>query len=138
FAKQFENYEARPQQMEMMRAVVKAFNENGVAFVEAATGVGKSLAYLIPSMMWAIQNGERVVISTNTINLQEQLADKDVPSVIKILGQEARAAVMKGKGRYLCPLRLKRPAHRRAKDAGRGAGAEQNSDLAAQHADRRR
>ena len=107
FAQQFENYEPRPQQMEMMRAVVKAFNENGVAFIEAATGVGKSLAYLIPSMMWAIQNGERVVISTNTINLQEQLADKDVPSVIKILGQEARAAVMKGKGRYLCPLRLK-------------------------------
>ena len=107
FAQQFENYEARSQQIEMMRAVVKAFNENGVAFIEAATGVGKSLAYLIPSMMWAIQNGERVVISTNTINLQEQLADKDVPSVIKILGQDARAAVMKGKGRYLCPLRLK-------------------------------
>ena len=107
FAKKFENYEARPQQMDMMREVVKAFNEDGVAFIEAGTGTGKSLAYLIPSMMWAIQNGERVVISTNTINLQEQLAEKDVPTVIEMLGGAGRAAVMKGKGRYLCQLRLK-------------------------------
>ena len=107
FARQFENYEARPQQLDMMRKVVEAFNNDGVAFIEAGTGTGKSLAYLIPSMMWAIQNGERVVISTNTINLQEQLAEKDVPAVIEMLGGEGRAAVMKGKGRYLCQLRLK-------------------------------
>jgi len=75
-------------------------------FVANGIVVHNSLAYLIPSMMWALQNSERVVISTNTINLQEQLADKDVPSIIDILGQEARAAVMKGKGRYLCPNRF--------------------------------
>jgi DNA polymerase-3 subunit epsilon/ATP-dependent DNA helicase DinG len=111
FAKQFENYEARPQQIQMLRKVTETFNEGGVVFIEAGTGTGKSLAYLIPAMMWAIQNGERVVISTNTINLQEQLADKDVPAVIDILAASGagagRAAVMKGKGRYLCQLRLK-------------------------------
>jgi DNA polymerase-3 subunit epsilon/ATP-dependent DNA helicase DinG len=106
FASKFPSYEARPQQMDMLGEVVKTFNEGGVAFVEAGTGTGKSLAYLIPAMQWAIQNGERVVVSTNTINLQEQLADKDVPSVIGILNTEARAAVMKGKGRYLCQNRF--------------------------------
>ncbi len=106
FSKKFPGYEARPQQVDMLRQVVKTFNDGGAAFIEAGTGTGKSLAYLIPSMMWAIQNGERVVISTNTINLQEQLADKDVPAIIDILNQEARAAVMKGKGRYLCPNRF--------------------------------
>ncbi|GIV83947.1 MAG: DNA polymerase III subunit epsilon [Candidatus Roseilinea sp.] len=106
FAAQFPGYEMRPQQMEMSRKVAQTFNEGGVALIEAGTGTGKSLAYLIPAMMWAMQNGERVVISTNTINLQEQLADKDVPAVIRILGEAGRAAVMKGKGRYLCPKRF--------------------------------
>lgn len=106
FAKLFPGYEARPPQVDMLRKVVDAFNKNQHTFVEAGTGTGKSLAYLIPAMMWAIQNGERVVVSTNTINLQEQLADKDVPSVIHVLGEQGRAAVMKGKGRYVCQSRL--------------------------------
>jgi DNA polymerase-3 subunit epsilon/ATP-dependent DNA helicase DinG len=106
FSQHFEGYEMRPQQVEMMRTVTTAFNEGCHALVEAGTGTGKSLAYLIPSMLWAMQNGERVVVSTNTINLQEQLAEKDVPAIIAALGIEARAAVMKGKSRYLCPLRL--------------------------------
>ncbi len=106
FSKKFPGYEARPQQVEMLKKVAQTFNEGGVAFIEAGTGTGKSLAYLIPAMQWAIANNERVVISTNTINLQEQLADKDVPAVIEILEQEGRAAVMKGKGRYLCQNRF--------------------------------
>ncbi len=107
FARRFEGYEMRPQQAEMLRTVATAFNESGHALIEAGTGTGKSLAYLIPSILWAQQNGERVVVSTNTINLQEQLAEKDVPAVIEALGlSDARAAVMKGKGRYLCPQRL--------------------------------
>jgi len=106
FAKHFAGYEMRPQQVDMTRLVATAFNEGGHALIEAGTGVGKSLAYLVPAMMWAIQNGERVVVSTNTINLQEQLAEKDVPAVVRALGLEGRAAVLKGKGRYLCPLRL--------------------------------
>ncbi len=106
FATLFPGYETRPPQMDMLRKVTEAFNKNHHAFIEAGTGTGKSLAYLIPAMMWAIQNGERVVVSTNTINLQEQLADKDVPLVIHVLGDQGRAAVMKGKSRYMCQLRL--------------------------------
>ena len=107
FAAHFEGYEMRPQQVDMLRTVATAFNESGYALIEAGTGTGKSVAYLLPALLWAMQNGERVVVSTNTINLQEQLAEKDVPAIIKALGlQEARAAVMKGKSRYLCPVRL--------------------------------
>ena len=106
FARQFAGYEPREPQVEMLRKVAQTFNEGGISFVEAGTGTGKSVAYLVPAMLWAIQNGQRVVVSTNTINLQEQLAEKDVPAVIGILGSEARAAVMKGKGRYLCPNRF--------------------------------
>jgi ATP-dependent DNA helicase DinG len=107
FAQHFDGYEMRPQQVDMLRTVVTAFNESGHALIEAGTGTGKSVAYLIPALLWAMQNGERVVVSTNTINLQEQLAEKDVPAIVKALGlEDARAAVMKGKSRYLCPLRL--------------------------------
>ncbi|MCL4507416.1 MAG: exonuclease domain-containing protein [Chloroflexi bacterium] len=107
FAQRFEGYEMRPQQVEMLRTVVTAFNEAGHALIEAGTGTGKSVAYLIPAILWAQQNGERVVVSTNTINLQEQLAEKDVPAIVEALGlSDTRAAVMKGKSRYLCPLRL--------------------------------
>lgn len=109
-AARFPGYESRPQQIEMLRKVGQTFNDGGVTFIEAGTGTGKSLAYLIPAMMWAIQNGERVVVSTNTINLQEQLAEKDAPTVSalfdQVAGTAARVAVMKGKGRYLCPNRF--------------------------------
>lgn len=117
FAAKFPGYEMRPQQVEMLRKVAQTFNAGGVAFIEAGTGVGKSLAYLIPAMMWAMQNNERVVVSTNTINLQEQLADKDVPAVVGILGEAGRAAVMKGKGRYLCPNRFADLRHNGPKTA---------------------
>ncbi len=106
FARHFTGYEMRPQQIDMLKLVTTAFNEAGHAVIEAGTGTGKSVAYLIPAMLWAIQNGERVVVSTNTINLQEQLFEKDVPAVTQALGIDGRAAVMKGRGRYLCPLRL--------------------------------
>ncbi|MCS7063444.1 MAG: exonuclease domain-containing protein, partial [Methylacidiphilales bacterium] len=105
FATRFPGYEKRQQQIQMLQKVSKIFNDKGVGLIEAGTGVGKSLAYLIPAMIWSQKNGDRVVISTNTINLQEQLAFKDVPTVIDILGG-GRAAVMKGKGRYLCKNRF--------------------------------
>ena len=74
--------------------------------VEAGTGTGKSLAYLIPAAYWAKQNGERVVISTNTIALQDQLVRKDIPDLIEALDLEVNFAVLKGRGNYLCPRRL--------------------------------
>ncbi len=106
FDKTFDHFEHRPQQVKMLRAVSDAFNEGQHLLVEAGTGTGKSIAYLLPAIHWAVQNGERVVISTNTINLQEQLATKDVPDLQKVLPFEFRAAVMKGRSHYLCPSRL--------------------------------
>lgn len=102
----FEGYEHRPQQLTMLRAVSRAFSEGRHLLVEAGTGTGKSLAYLAPAFAWAEQNGERVVVSTNTINLQEQLIHKDLPQLAQAFGRELRAAVLKGRTNYLCPRRL--------------------------------
>jgi ATP-dependent DNA helicase DinG len=93
-------YEDRPGQREMLREVVSRFNEGGVAILEAGTGTGKSLAYLVPAVHWARANGERTVVSTNTINLQEQLARKDLPLVRELVG-DVRWALVKGRGNYI-------------------------------------
>jgi DNA polymerase-3 subunit epsilon/ATP-dependent DNA helicase DinG len=117
FADHFLDYEHRPQQVEMLRAVAEAFNEGRHLLVEAPTGVGKSLAYLIPAVHWAVRNGERVVISTNTINLQEQLHQKDVPDLERILPLDFEAVVLKGRSHYLCPARLQALRHRGARSS---------------------
>lgn len=96
-----EGYEDRPGQREMLAAVARRFNEGGVTVVEAGTGTGKSLAYLLPAARWARENRERTVVSTNTINLQEQLAGKDLPLVERILGEKVRWALVKGRGNYV-------------------------------------
>jgi ATP-dependent DNA helicase DinG len=106
FGAAFPGYEHRPQQMEMTAAVARAFSESSHLMVEAGTGTGKSLAYLIPAIHWALANGERVVISTNTINLQDQLLQKDFPDLIRVLGLDARAAVLKGRSNYICPRKF--------------------------------
>jgi len=106
FESHFPGYEYRPQQVAMLRGVAKAFNRGEHLLVEAPTGVGKSLAYLIPAVYWGMQNGERVVVSTNTINLQEQLYRKDLPDLARVLPSEFHATVLKGRSHYLCPARL--------------------------------
>jgi len=105
-AQRVEGYEHRPEQITMLRAVTEAFNRAQHLMVEAGTGTGKSMAYLIPAIYWAITNNERVVISTNTINLQDQLINKDIPLLRDILGMDFKAAVVKGRSNYLCPRRL--------------------------------
>jgi ATP-dependent DNA helicase DinG len=95
-----DGYEDRPGQREMLRAIVERFNAGGVAIVEAGTGTGKSLAYLLPAAQWARENKERTVISTNTINLQEQLVRKDLPLVTSLAG-EVSWALVKGRGNYI-------------------------------------
>lgn len=97
----YPDYEYRDQQVEMMQAVGEAFNRGESLMVEAGTGIGKSLAYLLPAIEWAVLNRQRVVISTNTINLQEQLANKDIPQLVKAL-YEFRWQVLKGRSHYLC------------------------------------
>jgi ATP-dependent DNA helicase DinG len=100
-AEAFAEYEYRPQQVEMLQAVGQAFNEGRHLMVEAGTGTGKSLAYLLPAIEWAVQNRQRVVVSTNTINLQEQLANKDLPELAEAL-YEFKHQVLKGRSHYLC------------------------------------
>lgn len=101
-ARTIAGYEERPQQVEMLRAVARAFNDGGTLVAEAGTGTGKSLAYLIPAVKFAQRNDERVVVSTNTINLQEQLYVKDLPDLRRALGQDFRASLLKGRQNYLC------------------------------------
>ena len=100
------NFEERPVQVELLQNIVNAFNENKIAVFEAGTGVGKSYSYLIPAALWALLNNERVVISTGTINLQQQLCEKDVPAVEKIIGQKIKYVLMKGRQNYICMRRL--------------------------------
>ncbi len=82
----------------MLQSITTALSEGHHLLVEAGTGTGKSMAYLIPAALFALQNNLRVVISTNTINLQDQLINKDIPDLSKALGIDLRAAVLKGPG----------------------------------------
>lgn len=108
-------YEDRPAQRAMAAAVTRAFNDGGVALLEAGTGVGKSLGYLVPALRWAAANGERTIVSTNTITLQEQLVAKDLPFLQRALSdQPVRFALLKGWRNYVCLYRL---------DQAKGAGA---------------
>lgn len=98
-------YEARPGQLDMLRAVTRAFNDRCHLMVEAGTGVGKSLAYLVPSVLWSMTNDTPVVISTATRNLQSQLTGSDLPRAAQTLGDAAdklRWTVLKGRANYLC------------------------------------
>lgn len=99
-------YESRNSQVEMCRAVTEAFNEGQHLIIEAPTGTGKSLAYLIPATHWAEANNDRVVVATHTLNLQDQLLDKDIPLLQNQLGLNIKATTVKGRGNYLCPRRL--------------------------------
>jgi len=92
----------------MAAAIAKALEEERHLVVEAGTGVGKSLAYLAPAILWAIEEHKKAIVSTHTINLQEQLLYKDIPILKKILPVEFNAALMKGRQNYLCPRRLER------------------------------
>ena len=106
FHKEFPNYENRSEQQEMLRAATRAISEGRHILIEAGTGIGKSLAYLIPAALWASKNQHRVVVSTNTINLQDQLISKDIPLLLQTLKLDCRACVLKGRSNYLCPHHL--------------------------------
>jgi len=99
-------FEPRLQQQQMMDNILKAYNHNRIALIEAGTGTGKSFAYLIPAILWALQNKERTVISTHTISLQEQLLLKDIPIIAKALNLDLKAVLIKGMGNYLCLRKL--------------------------------
>ena len=100
------HYEERPSQLALLSAVCRAFNGAKVGVFEAGTGVGKSYAYLVPAMLWAAQNRERVVVSTGTINLQQQLLEKDIPAAAAVTGKKIKAVLVKGRQNYVCLRRL--------------------------------
>ncbi len=108
-------FEERPGQLEMLRQVAQSLERGNLLLVEAGTGVGKSLAYLIPAVQWALATGQRVVVSTKTINLQEQLWEKDLPFLRRALDLPFTAAILKGRSNYLC---LRKWEMERAEHAG--------------------
>src|SRR5215210_5231625 len=101
-------YEHRPGQIEMARAVMRAFEDRKHLIVEAGTGTGKTLAYLVPAVAAALGGRGRVIISTGTKNLQEQLMEKDIPFLQSVLPKPFKATCMKGRNNYLCLNRLGR------------------------------
>ncbi len=114
-AKHLTDYEHRPQQLAMAEAVGSALSQKEHLIVEAGTGVGKSFAYLVPAIVYALATDEKVVISTNTINLQEQLINKDIPFLKQVIGEDFKVALAEGRSNYLSIRRL-----RRHEEKGRG------------------
>ncbi|MFA5794767.1 MAG: ATP-dependent DNA helicase [Candidatus Brocadiia bacterium] len=102
----FKGYESRPQQIEMYEVIRDAIKLEKHLVIEAGTGVGKTFAYLIPAIQYSVNSGKPVVISTNTINLQEQIMYKDIPFLRTVLGVHFSAALCKGRSNYLCKRRL--------------------------------
>lgn len=102
FHKAMETYERRPQQITMTQGVTRAFSDGEFLIAEAGTGTGKSLSYLVPAILWAVENDQRVVVSTNTKNLQEQLFFKDIPFLLKTLRTDFRVTLLKGRSNYIC------------------------------------
>ncbi|PLY03365.1 MAG: helicase [Desulfuromonas sp.] len=106
-AASLKGYEERAEQLQMALEIGAAFNHDRVAIIEAGTGTGKSLAYLVPAILFSRSNEQRVIISTKTINLQEQLIRKDIPYLQRNCGIDFRAVLVKGRSNYLCKRRLK-------------------------------
>lgn len=101
-ASSLEGFQERPEQLRMMGAIAQAFGQQHHLLVEAGTGTGKSLAYLLPAIYYSVKNGEHVVISTNTVNLQDQLYHKDLPALQGSLPVRFNAALVKGRANYVC------------------------------------
>jgi ATP-dependent DNA helicase DinG len=105
-ARRLPRYEERPEQMMMARAVARAIEDESHLMVEAGTGVGKSFAYLVPAILAASEAGKKVVVSTHTISLQEQLLQKDIPLLQAVMPQEFSAVLVKGRSNYISLRRL--------------------------------
>lgn len=101
-AQNIKNFEYREEQKNMAATIQKAVNENRKVIVEAGTGTGKTLAYLIPAIKWAIENQKKIIIATNTINLQEQLLQKDIPIAKMLIKENFTYALVKGRNNYIC------------------------------------
>lgn len=105
-SRSLDQFDARVGQKEMARTILDAYDQDKIVLVEAGTGIGKSLAYLVPAVYWALQHQEKTVIATHTIALQEQLVNKDIPFLLKLMGVELKACLVKGMSNYLCLRKL--------------------------------
>jgi DNA polymerase-3 subunit epsilon/ATP-dependent DNA helicase DinG len=121
-ARVWPGYEERHAQVELARDVARTLTQGGVLVAEAPTGVGKSVAYLLPAVLHALESGERVVVATCTKSLQDQLFERDLPALLGALGVSLSVARLKGKQNYLCP---------RALDLAEGTGEEERETLEA-------
>src|SRR5499433_4416864 len=101
-SQRLEDYEFRPSQVRMAQAVHRALEDQNHVIIEAGTGTGKTLAYLLPALL----HGQRLLVSTGTKTLQDQIFYKDIPLLETILGRPIRAAYLKGRNNYLCRLKL--------------------------------
>ncbi|PCG19329.1 helicase C-terminal domain-containing protein [Brachyspira sp. G79] len=106
-SKLLKKYEYRQEQTELVEATIESFNNNKHLISEAGTGIGKSFAYLVPALLWLKENKTRIVISTNTINLQEQIISKDIPSIIGGIAPNVKYALVKGRNNYVCIKKVK-------------------------------
>ncbi|MGM1020524.1 MAG: ATP-dependent DNA helicase DinG [Bacillota bacterium] len=106
-------YEERDAQTQMIEGVNQALSEDKHLLIEAGTGTGKSLGYLLPSLYHSVKNGQRVMVSTHTINLQEQLRERDIPMLTKVIPFPFRTAIFKGRGHYLCLRKFEHKINRR-------------------------
>ena len=100
-------FEPRKEQYKMSKYIEHCINENKKLIIEAGTGTGKTIAYLLPTLLYALENNLKLIISTNTINLQEQLINKDIPLIKKIMEKDFTYEIVKGRGNYLCKRKLK-------------------------------
>lgn len=105
-SRKFDEFEYRDEQYQMAKVIQDGLNSETKVIVEAGTGTGKTLAYLIPAIEWGIKNKKKVIITTNTINLQEQLLNKDIPVVSEVLEDQFKYVLVKGRGNYLCNRKL--------------------------------
>ncbi|MFM8560235.1 MAG: DEAD/DEAH box helicase, partial [bacterium] len=121
-ARHWPEWEERPGQRTLAIEVARTLESGGVLLAEAPTGVGKSLAYLLPAALHAAATDQRVVVATCTRSLQDQLFERDLPAVLAALGLDVPVALLKGKQNYLCPKRL---------DVQAGRGAEEDETLEA-------
>src|SRR6516165_12704823 len=111
-ARRLPSYEHRSEQLAMARAVARAIEGPGHLVVEAGTGVGKSFAYLVPAILAAVAMKKKVVVSTHTISLQEQLLRKDLPFLRSVMPEEFSAVLVKGRSNYISLRRLRAAAAR--------------------------
>lgn len=124
-AKRLPGYEVRQEQLQMAEAVARAIESKTHLMVEAGTGVGKSFGYLVPAILAATELGKKVVVSTRTINLQEQLIGKDIPFLQSVMPQEFAPLLVKGRSNYISIRRLKAAVAR----TGAGVGVEESKQL---------